>query len=1396
MRIALKGFNLLICIVLFGVVAISSQVFAKSPATPSDDSVKQRYIITMQDPPLSRYDGRIIYTPEREYQSTQLEATANSATGARKLNVKSPQSKQYLRFLDERFESFRGEAALRLGRQLTTTHRYRIALNGFAADLNSAEAAILRDMPGVVSVRPDEKQRLHTDAGPEWLGADKIFDGSSGFPASGGEGVVVGIIDSGINWSHPAFQDPGEVGTGWDHVNPYGEQLGLCSEDEVLCNDKLAGVYDFVEDDPASDAVEENTNGKDNSGHGSHVASIAVGNPDDVTLNGIPASISGVAPNANLITYRVCYIAGEGGCQTSAILKAIDQAIEDGVDVVNYSIGGDAFNPWSPGTTIYAFLSARAAGIYVATSAGNAGPNSGTMGSPANAPWITAVGNATHDRVFASLLENLTGGDTPPPTSLVGASFTDGIGIRDIVHAREYGYPLCGDGAAQSQPDCASNTGESNPFEPGTFNGEIVVCDRGTYGRVEKGKNLQLAGAGGYVLANADDSGELSGTVADDHCLPATHINYDDGEKLRTWLETGSNHQASISGFSVFHIEEAGDVISRLSSRGPNQSPVENILKPDLIAPGIEILGASSVGNNFAFLSGTSMASPHVTGGAALIKSVHPEWTPPMLVSAMAMTATPELAVDYDGSTAIPHKRGSGRPQLDQAVNAGLYLNETENEFIRANPNVGGNPKNLNLPSLVDTECFNTCSFQRTVTDLVGGASWSATAEGFANGISVSVSPQNFSLANGADQPLTITIDLSQSNLVGQWVYGEVHLASSGLPDAVLPVAVFADGGSLPDDWEINSASNSGWQEFELSDMVNMPDATFTSGGLVVPTITSEVLPQDPNDKPYDGLQGKMVVLHSVPAGTLWLHAETLMSTVQGLDLDLYVGLDANKDGRPQESEELCSSTSPTEIEFCDLFTPVEGDYWIIVQNWVNPDQYDSTEQAEVVLKSAVVGKDTTSLLSATGTGIIPMGANHTVRLSWDNVNDLPGTELMGAVGIGTNREAPNNIGIIPVMFNKTGIASPETLLLLNGVGRGLTLEGNGIHDHTFIDIPPGTEALSVSASGADAGQSESLIIELYQVDFDNAFEDAPFVNFPPTDGGPLASASGANGSGPVLNVSGQILTPGRWFVVLKNTNANPAAVTVQADITSTGDPLDVQFGLWEPSSRSNTHQGIDFNSTGDYRALLWYTYEEDGKPTWYQAAAVATGSNIVVAPLVRYTNDGMKQQATPVGHVSITAIGETDLIFSWVLFGESGSDRMFVLSSPNCPTIDDSKKSYDGLWSAPAGRGGASGLVNTGAQAFVHYIYDDKGNPVWLTAAPEVQSPTATEMRILQWDGYCPNCSGEEPTFETMGMFTREFADEYNLTWTLDYDLVPPLSGTISRTDVTEKLTVHQVCN
>ena len=209
----LKVFNGVLCLGVFAALSLGSPVFAKSATSPTTGGDKQKYIVILEEAPLASFDGRSVRMGDRDQDLTQLQATANHSTGAQKLDVNAPASKKYLRFLDKRFESVRGESALKLGRQLKTTHRYRNAVNGFATELNETEVHALRDVPGVRSVIRDKIHKLETDSGPNWIGADAIHDGSAGtFPATGGEGVVVGVIDSGVNWDHPSFTDPGEGG--------------------------------------------------------------------------------------------------------------------------------------------------------------------------------------------------------------------------------------------------------------------------------------------------------------------------------------------------------------------------------------------------------------------------------------------------------------------------------------------------------------------------------------------------------------------------------------------------------------------------------------------------------------------------------------------------------------------------------------------------------------------------------------------------------------------------------------------------------------------------------------------------------------------------------------------------------------------------------------------------------------------------------------------------------------------------------------------------------------------------------------------------------------------------------------------------------------------------------
>ncbi len=1370
----------------FGFILLAVLLLAAFPAVARDDSGSagslQRYIIELQDPPLASYRGQKL-SATAQNGLERLQATAAKATGRGRLDLRSAEAREYLEFIATRHSEFSQDASLELGRTISPVYRYRVATNGMAIDISAAEAAILAKSPLVKSVEPDKRYRLHTFAGPRWIGAGELWTGDAGFPPARGEGVIVGSIDSGVNWDHPSFDNP--TLDGYTHTNPLGGALGLCNDLEsgAQCNGKLIGVYDFVEDDPGTeDVVEEYTNGKDNDGHGSHTASIAAGNRINTFAAGLNVTVSGVADRANIISYRVCYI-GEpvgpdsGGCMGSAILSAIDQAVTDGVDVINYSIGSDASDPWREGSIAAAFLNVRDSGIFVATSAGNSGPGAGTVGSPANAPWIVAVGAATHNVGFGSILQNLTGGATTPPGDLVGASLTNGITQRTIVHARDFGFALCGTGEAELEASCDDNEGLSNPWDgQKPFNGEIVVCDRGTYGRVEKGKNVLLAGAGGYILANTDEQGEA--ITADDHCLPATHIGDEEGNKLRDWLASGSGHSGSISGNTQVESDGFADQVTSFSSRGPALPPVADTLKPNVIAPGYQIWAADYQGQSFSPLNGTSFSSPHVAGAAALLKSVHPDWSVSQLVSAIETTSTADLATDQSVAVATPQQRGAGRPQLGEAANAGLFLDVTTAQFLTADPGKGGQPRELNLPGLVDSRCQGFCTFSRTVTDQMGGGVWNAVPVGFPAGVSVTITPANFALGNGASQNLKIDVDIEGSGIVSDWVSGTIQLTAAGSSDQFLTVSVFPDG------WTLTDNRNGGWQEFNLSKPLAMPDATFTAGGLVKPSQTVKNLVQDPtDDSPYDGEEGVFTVWHSLPQGGLWLHAETLASTAE--DLDLFVGRDVNGNGIAEESEELCSSTTPQDLEECNLYDLTAGDYWILVQNWL------ATQPAgdNVTLVHAAIAPSADSRFAASGPGMV--GANQVVpvRLSWDNLDALPGEQVLGAVGVGSNRAAPYNMGVIPVRFNRNGISDAETFPLVDGETHRLALDANDSHDRLFIDVPPGANKLTVYSSGANSAQNNGLTLELKRLDFDSALNEAPFAT-PASVQPTLVSASGVGGVGPSITVVG--VQAGRWYAVLTNTNGFASAVTVRADVEFQGEAIQPHLGLWSPSSRPNLAQGYEFNQGGQSRALIWYTYDEDGQPAWYLAANPVGTGNIWTADLLRFTNDGAQQHSVPVGRVAISVLNENDAMFSYTLFGRSGTERMWPLALQTCPQINGSERSYTGLWSREvSGLGGASVLVNNQTQSQIHYLYDGSGAPRWLLAQDLANpEPTNSEVPILQFSGYCAVCQVSNISSQTAGVLERSFESETAGGWTLDYLFAAPLSGSVDRTDGVVKVT------
>jgi subtilisin family serine protease len=706
-----------------------------------------------------------------------LASHAQRAAGTAKLDLSRLENQSYLDHLDSRHKTLIEDLVIQLGRPVTVRYQYFYALNGMAVRLRPSEAQRVEAMTDVAGVERQVKYAISTDAGPAWIGAPQIWSGGAGL-ATQGEGIIIGVIDTGINSDHPSFADVG--GDGYDHTNPWGPgtYVGVCDSGDAQyqpgfpCSDKLIGAWTYLT---------ETVTPEDSNGHGSHTASTAAGNVVTATLSGsnvaFTNTISGVAPHANIIAYDVC----SHVCPTASLLAAIDQAIADGVDVINYSLSG-ADDPWQDSIQL-AFLDAYNAGIVVVAAAENQGPSLGTVVH--TAPWVISVGATTHNRVLAQDLMNMAGGATTPPGTIRGAGFAAGHGPAPIVHGADFGDALC----------------QSN-FAPGTWtNGEIVVCDSGINSAKSKTNKVIAGGAAGIVVANVSPGDEE--LVPSGFSIPGMHIGTTDGDVLRAWLASGSVHTATISGFIADYSDSNGDLMAGFSSRGPSDF---SIMAPNLTAPGVAVWGAIAndslpVGWEYWRFNGTSMSSPHVAGSAALLKALHPGWSPAQIKSALMTTAYngPSL-LDEDKSTpADPLDYGAGRVQVFNAAQAGLILNESGANFLDADPAGSGDPRQLNIASMTDLVCQNSCAFTRTVQNsLAVTATWTVSASAPA-GMQITYSPAGFSLSPGETQKISVDIDVLGLPEAA-WAFANlwlVNTAQSGpgplAPDAHMAISLLPE---------------------------------------------------------------------------------------------------------------------------------------------------------------------------------------------------------------------------------------------------------------------------------------------------------------------------------------------------------------------------------------------------------------------------------------------------------------------------------------------------------------------------------------------------------------------------------------------------------------------------
>jgi subtilisin family serine protease len=918
----------------------------------------QSYIVLMRESPLVTYEAGV-----ESFQAENVEQQAAALRASHEASLK--------------------EAGLSPADKL---YSYTYTLNGYAALMTPAEAEAVARQAEVAYVFEDEMRYLQTDNSPDFLGlTDRGGAWAKGYD---GEGVVVGVIDSGIWPEHPSFADDGSYNeppveledTAENPACNFGDTAHNPADAPFTCNNKLIGAREFLHTYKALTGLtpREYDSARDDNGHGTHTASTAAGNWGvQATIFGIDrGQVSGIAPRAHIVAYKAL---GALGGYTSDLAAAIDQAVADGVHVINYSIGG---GPRLATADTIAFLFAADAGVFVASSNGNSGPGAYTGGGPASVPWLTAVGASTQDRTFEGSVESSDGWE------FFGASITGGTDELPLVDAADAGSALCIPGE----------------LDPTVVAGTIVLCERGLIARVDKSRAVYEAGGAGMVLFNTSDAQAL---VTDNHFVPSVHVNYTAGITIKNYIATTANPTAKINGGVAVPIPAPW--MADFSSRGPN--PVaEDIIKPDVTAPGVNILAGNTPtpqlgrpGELFQSISGTSMSSPHVAGVFALIKQAHPDWSAAMAKSAVMTTAYQDVMKEDGVTPADPFDMGAGHldpggpvGRKGSVFNPGLVYDAGFLDYLgflcTAQPGVVSpatcavlpslgiplDPSDLNLPSIGIAELVGSQTVQRTVTMVGKRGTFRATVEA-PPGFTVDVHPRVISLAEGESATYHVTITNDGTAAIGEWAFGSLTWGAGY--NVRIPIAVRAVEFEAPT--EVFGSGVEGSTSFDVK-FGYTGDYSAAAHGLEPATLTEDAVYQDP-DQSFDPNDGYSNAHEFDLSGAAYFRvAIPPEATVPGADLDVFVY-------DPTDTLVAASTLAGTD-EQVDILLPMDGTWTVYVHGWLAPETPTPYTMYSWIISATPGGN--LNIDSAPDQAVI--GAVETITVSWSGL--APDMRYLGAV--------------------------------------------------------------------------------------------------------------------------------------------------------------------------------------------------------------------------------------------------------------------------------------------------------------------------------------------------------------------------------------------------------------
>jgi subtilisin family serine protease len=924
---------------------------APAKAAVTTDFKAGRYIVVLAEKPAATYEGGTAGLP------------ATKPTTGRKLDADRPEVRKYQAHLESK------QAAVAKTESVKIKRKFTAAINGFSADLSAAQAVKLAKDPSVLVVAPD------TENAPDYStsdflnlpGAKGVWKNSFDGVANAGKGIVVGVIDTGYTPSNPFFAGndvkplKGEPKVGVPYRTGDGQIAMLKADGETFvgecqkgqgngaafdgsaCNSKVIGARYFADDflnsvPPEHRAPQELISPVDVASHGTHTASTAAGNANvHANLGARDMGVTaGMAPAAKISVYKICWEDDDpdtGGCYSSSAVAAINQAILDGVDVLNYSISGSTSTTTDP--VSLAFLSAASAGIFVAVSAGNSGPTAGTVNH--GAPWLTTVAATSFSSELAGTVA------FPDGTKFRGASI-----MANNVPASHVVLAAGAAAAGAANPElCGPNT-----LDGAKVAGKIVVCDRGVVDRVAKSAEVKRAGGIGMILVNVTSSSE----DVDIHAVPTVHVNPPATAAIKAKIAADPAVLVSLVNKDTTGLAPTPQPqIAGFSSRGPLEAVDSDLLKPDVAAPGVAILaGVSPIANDgaqFGMMSGTSMASPHVAGFGALLLSKNPQWSPATIKSAMMTTTSGVVNEDGSKNTDL-FATGAGQVDVGKALAPGLVYDAAEDDYLKF---IQGTGLDLGIPDLGATKSrdMNVASFAlgtltgkvevtRTVTAFTAGL-YRAKAD--VPGVKVTVTPSvlNFS---SAGEKRTFKVSFENTNAPsGQFAMGSLQWQGGGKV-VTSPIAVRPQAAQAPANVAFSSVGGTGKGSIPVVSGTNSPITIKLDGLSKADSSAVELVPGPLAATTNASNFAKNV---SVPAGSP-LAKFSVFSSDPGADFDMIV---------IDPAGQLLKAQTASASESLSVANPAAGNYLVLANLYSSPGGRATKASVDAAVLAANVGNAT-----------------------------------------------------------------------------------------------------------------------------------------------------------------------------------------------------------------------------------------------------------------------------------------------------------------------------------------------------------------------------------------------------------------------------------------------------